>query len=163
MRKLILVAAIGKNKELGYKNNLIWKLKDDLVNFKNITTGHYVLMGKNTYDSLPKRLPNRKYLILSKSIKQIEDAIIFRNIEDFLEFYKEIDEEVYVIGGSSVYNELISYVDEMILTEINDFFKEADVYFPEFNKNKFKRMVISKHKEEDISYEIVKYIVNKLI
>lgn len=158
MRKLILIAAIGKKMELGYQNNLIWHLKKDLANFKTLTTGHYILMGKNTYDSLPKKLSNRKYLILSSSMMTSDDYMVFHNLDEFIDFYNTIEEEVYVIGGSQIYNTLLEYCDELILTEIEDSYKKADVYFPYFNKANYDKVILNSYQEEEIQYNIVKYI-----
>jgi dihydrofolate reductase len=157
MKKLILIAAIGKNRELGYNNNLIWHFKADLANFKDTTMNHYILMGKNTYNSLPKKLLGRKYLILSSSLPESREYMLFRSMDEFLRFYDTLDEDVYVIGGASLYSSIINIADEMILTEINANFPKADVYFPIFSKMNYNCEILGKYEENEINYEIVRY------
>lgn len=161
MRKLILIAAIGKNNELGYQNKLIWHLKEDLKNFKKLTIKHYILMGKNTYNSLPNKLLDRKYLLLSTSMVPSSDYLLFRTIDEFFDFYNNINEEVYIIGGSLIYNTFFKYCDELILTEIDASYRDADTYFPYFNKNEYSKTILASNKEDNIVYNIVKYIKNK--
>ena len=131
--KLILIAAIGKNNELGRDNKLIWHIKEDMDYFRHVTSNHNILMGKNTFLSLPKKLPNRHHIIISRSLSDIDDVEIFRSVEDFLNKYSKIDEEVFIIGGGAIYKEFIDMVDVIHLTEIDETF-EADTFFPEFNQ-----------------------------
>ena len=157
MPNLITIAAIGKNYELGYKNDLIWHFKKDLDNFKSLTHNHYIVMGKNTYKSLPQKLPNRKYIIISSSLPQSDEYLLFNNIKDFLEFFNNQTEDIYVIGGSTVYKELLEYSDKLILTEINESFSKADVYFPKFKKENYTSRILSKYTENNIDYKIIEY------
>lgn len=158
MKKLVIIAAVGKNRELGYKNSLIWHFKEDLKSFKDRTMNHYILMGKNTFNSLPHNLKGRKYLVLSKSLEDGEGYRLFRDKKSFLEFYDNIDEDVYVIGGSSIYKEFILDAQELILTEIDDSFPEASVYFPKFKKENYEKENLGEYKEDDIDYRIIRYI-----
>ncbi len=151
-----LIAAIGKNNELGKDNDLLWHIKDDLENFKNLTMGKYIVMGANTYYSLPKKLKGRKYIVLSKKIKVIEQGMVFSSFEDLLDFIKLQKEEVMIIGGGSIYSLFMPFCDKMYLTEIEDS-KEADVYFPKFDKRKFQRKVLKEKKCGDLKYKFVVY------
>src|SRR5690554_4360931 len=102
MKNLSLIAAIGQNMELGYQNDLIWRIKEDLQFFKEKTMGTYIIMGRKTYESLPKNLPGRKYIVLTsdKNINSSDRLIAFRNIKDILEFIKSMEDSYfYVIGG----------------------------------------------------------------
>lgn len=157
--RLSIIAAIGKNNELGKNNNLIWHLPNDLKFFKEITTGKTILMGKNTYDSLPGILPNRKHIILhfSKEL-QNNEIEVFTSIDEFINKYKNIDEEIFVIGGASIYKQFIDLSNTMYLTEINAEDKNADVYFPKFNKNEWQSEVIKENSDNGISYKHVKYL-----
>ncbi len=157
MANLITIAAIGKNNELGYNNNLIWHLKKDLDNFKKLTNNHYIVMGKNTYYSLPKKLPNRKYIIISSSLPESNDYILFKNIKDFISFFNSQEEDIYIIGGATIYKELLKYSNILILTEIDKDFNKADVYFPTFSKNNYTSKIISTYNENNINYKIVEY------
>ncbi len=151
-----LIAAIGKNNELGKDNDLLWHIKDDLENFKNLTMGKYIVMGANTYYSLPKKLKERKYIVLSKKIKEIEQGMVFSSFDDLLNFIKLQKEEVMIIGGGSIYSLFMPFCDKMYLTEIEDS-KEADVYFPKFDKRKFQRKVLKEKECGDLKYKFVVY------
>lgn len=151
-----LIAAIGKNNELGKDGDLLWHIKDDLENFKNLTMGKYIVMGANTYYSLPKKLKGRKYIVLSKKIKVIEQGMVFSSFDDLLNFIKLQKEEVMIIGGASIYSLFMPFCDKIYLTEIEDS-KEADVYFPKFDKRKFQRKVLEEKKCGDLKYKFVVY------
>lgn len=159
MGKLIMIAAIGKNRELGYKNDLIWKLKEDMVHFKNTTINHHVLMGENTYISLGKPLANRVNMVLSDSCKKYpNDVLVFKSIEEFNKKRKDIKDDIYIIGGASIYNEFIDKCDILLLTLINDTTYLCDVYFPKFNSKNYTKEVIEKSRCSMPSFSIVKYI-----
>ncbi|MBD8923945.1 dihydrofolate reductase [bacterium] len=151
-----LIAAVGKNNELGKDNDLLWHIKDDLENFKNLTMGKYIVMGANTYYSLPKKLKGRKYIVLSKKIKVIEQGMVFSSFDDLLNFIKLQKEEVMIIGGASIYSLFMPFCDKIYLTEIEDS-KEADVYFPKFDKRKFQRKVLEEKECGDLKYKFVVY------
>lgn len=156
--KLIIIAAIGKNNELGLNNDLIWHIKEDLQFFKNATMNHKIVMGKNTLLSLPKKLKGREYIVISKTT-QTNEYEVYRSIEDFISAYSEIDEKIFCIGGSSIYREMIKYADEMYITHINEESK-ADVYFPEID-NSFTNEETKEYNENGISYTRTLYKRNK--
>ena len=151
-----IIAAIGKNRELGRGNDLIWHIKEDLKNFKNLTMGKYIVMGKNTYESLPKHLEGRKYIVLSSSLSNIENGLLFNDFSKLLEFIKGLDEEVMIIGGSSIYKLFLPFADKLYLTEI-DSEEAADVYFPEFNKEDYECNVVSTNEVDGLKYSFVIY------
>ena len=157
MNTLTIIAAIGKNNELGYKNDLIWHLPDDLKFFKEKTTGKTIVMGYNTFLSLPKLLPNRKHIVLSSDKLDIKDVTSFTNLEDLIKFIKEIDEEVFIIGGASIYKQFVGLVDKMYLTEVESEFKEADVYFPKFNKDEWERIELLENENNNIKFKHIEY------
>ena len=154
---LSIIAAIGKNNELGKDNDLIWKFKEDMRFFKNMTIGNKVIMGRKTFESLPKLLTDRKHIVLTKSnITFPKEVEVFNSTEDFLEKYQNTEEKIFNIGGASIYKELLDYADELYLTEIDDS-KEADVYFPDFDKEKYTRKELCYHKENDTNFKHVLY------
>ena len=158
MGKITIIAAIGKNLELGYNNDLIWKIPEDLKFFRDNTVDKTIVMGLNTFNSLPKLLPNRKHIVLTrKDIKLDSSVIVMHSIEELLKYIDNNKEEVMIIGGAMIYNEMITYADKMILTEI-DMNAKADVYFPDFSLMEWDREVISNHKYEDIDYSHVIYV-----
>lgn len=155
--KLVIIAAIGKNRELGIDNHLIWHLPNDLKFFKEKTTGKTIVMGRHTFESLGRLLPNRTHIVLSKSTNSFpKEVIIFKSVEEFLKNYKN-DEEVFIIGGASIYNEFINYADKMFLTEVEEVSPEADVFFPKFNKEEWNKEVISENQDNGICYKHIKY------
>ncbi len=151
-----IIAAIGKNRELGRGNDLIWHIKEDLKNFKNLTMGKYIVMGKNTYESLPKHLEGRKYIVLSSSLSEIENGLLFNDFNKLLEFIKDVDEEVMIIGGASIYKLFLPFADKLYLTEI-DSEEKADVYFPDFNKEDYGCNVVSTNEVDGLKYSFVIY------
>lgn len=151
-----IIAAIGKNRELGRGNDLIWHIKEDLKNFKNLTMGKYIVMGKNTYESLPKHLEGRKYIVLSSSLSEIENGLLFNDFNKLLEFIKDVDEEVMIIGGASIYKLFLPFADKLYLTEI-DSEEKADVYFPDFNKEDYECNVVSTNEVDGLKYSFVVY------
>ena len=160
--KITLIAAIGKNRELGYNNDLIWNIPEDLMFFRENTNNKYIVMGINTFNSLPGLLPNRKHIVLThRDIELDSSVMIFHSIEELLSFISSVDEEVMIIGGALVYKQMIDYADKMLLTEIDDN-RVADVYFPEFNIEDWDKLLISSHEYNDIKYNHVSYTRKKI-
>jgi dihydrofolate reductase len=131
-----LVAAVGKQRQLSLNNKLPWKIGDDLEHFKNLTLGHHLLMGRKTFQSLGRPLPERKNMIISRNRGlEIGGGHVFSSFEEALGFAEANGEtELFVIGGGTVYDFFIKnkLSDRMYLTEI-DYDGEADVFFPEIN------------------------------
>ena len=98
-----IIAAVGKNRELGKDNHLIWHLPNDLKFFKRTTSGKTIIMGRRTFESLPKMLPNRKHIVLSSSSDFPEEVEVYNELKELLDAYKDTDEELFVIGGASIY------------------------------------------------------------
>jgi dihydrofolate reductase len=131
--EISLIACIGKNRELGYKNDLIWKIPEDLKYFRDATTGKPVIMGLNTYYSIGKPLPNRLNIVLSDKEVEIDGVSIARTLEDALRIARESKpSELFFIGGAYVYSQAIKIADKLYLTLIDDT-SNADVYFPEYS------------------------------
>lgn len=157
IKDLELIAAIGSNNELGYNNELIWKIKEDLQQFKKITMGKKLVMGFNTYMSLPKQLAGRDYIILTRKNMKIENAIIYHSREDLIKNIKK-DEKYIVIGGAQIYKLFIDDVYLMYLTEIYDTFKLADAYFPTFNEDNYEKELLMEGNQDGINYKQYKYV-----
>lgn len=133
-----LIAAIGKNNELGKDNDLIWKIPEDMKYFHDQTMGAYVVMGRKTYESIPNKLEGRKRIVFSQTLESLEeDIIIMPSIDKFLEWAKGQKEAIYVIGGAKVYSHLLPYCNTLLLTEIQSTFAGADTYFPDFDKSEW--------------------------
>lgn len=154
--KLKIIAAIGKNNELGKDNNLIWKLPNDLHFFKKTTINKTIVMGKNTFYSLPKVLPNRKNIVITDSKIENDEIIQYGSIEDFIYDYKNSDEEIFIIGGAMIYKQFIDLADELYLTEI-DASSDADVFFPKFNKDDYEKIELGSNSDGNIHYSHILY------
>lgn len=152
-----LIAAIGKNYELGKDNNLVWTLKEDLKFFKNTTMGHPIVMGRKTFESLPKVLPGRKNIVISTSDIRNEEIELYRSIRDFLINYQKFNDDIFIIGGASIYSQFIDIATNMYLTEIKATDKKANVYFPKFNKNEWTKEILTDLEENNIKFNHVLY------
>jgi len=159
---LSTIVAVAKNNVIGKDNKLIWHLPEDLKRFKNITTGKVIIMGRKTFESLGRVLPNRKHVILCNDMEmniENENVEILDSIEK-LDKYINSDEECFVIGGATIYKILMPYVEKLYITEINQEF-EGDVYFPEIDKNIWKEISREKgitNEENPYDYEYVTYV-----
>jgi dihydrofolate reductase len=128
-----IIAAVARNRAIGLHNQLLYWLPNDLRRFKALTTGHTIVMGRLTFESLPKgALPNRRNIVLSRSDKQFPGAETFPTLEAALKACAD-DEEVFIIGGASVYEQALPFADRLLLTEVNDTPSEADAFFPDYN------------------------------
>ena len=147
---LSIIAAVAKNNVIGINNDLPWKLSGDLKYFAKTTTGKSVLMGKKTFISifsrLGKPLPNRKNYVLSRTEDSIEGVEIVRDMNDFLEKHKE--EEVFVIGGATVFETSIPLADKLYITGV-DCEPFGDVFFPKLNMNDWKLVSEEKHEKDE--------------
>ena len=153
---LSLIAAVGENYELGKNNDLIWHLDGDLPFFRKVTTGKTVIMGRKTFESLPKALPKRRNIVLTKDKDYTaEGAEVFTDYKKVLDEIKN-DDEAFIIGGASIYSLFMPYADRIYLTEAKASDDTADVYFPSFDKALFARESID-FGGTDIKYEHVLY------
>jgi dihydrofolate reductase len=128
-----IIAAVAKNRAIGFQNKLIYWLPNDLKRFKALTTGHTIIMGRNTFLSLPKgALPNRRNVVLSRSVTQFPGCEVYPSLEEALQHCAP-DEDVYIIGGASVYEQALPLADRLCLTEIDDTPQAADTFFPPYD------------------------------
>lgn len=161
--KIISIAAIGKNRVIGKDNQLLWHLPNDFQFFKKETSHHFILMGRKTFESFPKPLPNRTHLVITKNKdyqSENPQVIIFHSIEAAIDFAKkEQQEKLFIIGGATIYKQTLPIVDEMLLTEV-DYSGEGDAYFPAFDKENFEETTIKTQpvdEKHQYAFEIKKY------
>lgn len=127
-----IIAAVARNRAIGNGNKLLYWLPNDLKRFKALTTGHTVIMGHNTFRSLPKgALPNRRNIVLSRTVSELPGCECFASLDAALAACKG-DDEVYIIGGEKVYTQAILLADRLCLTEIDDTPPQADAFFPDY-------------------------------
>lgn len=158
MKKIIV--AIAQNGAIGKNNDLMWHLSNDLKRFKSITTGHTVVMGKNTFLSLPFRpLKNRHNIVISHTLPLADNYDVVRNFEDAFKLC-DLSEDIYIIGGESIYRESLSLVDELIVTWVYQDF-EGDRFFPEIDLNEWKVDEATERTLDEpsgLEYNYVRYI-----
>lgn len=157
---LSIIAAINRNRGIGYRNKLIYRLPDDMKRFKLLTTGHTVIMGRKTFESLPKgALPDRRNIVLSSHDTTFEGAEHFHSLRDALSACKK-EKEVFIIGGASLYDEGIRIADRLYMTEVDDDREPADAFFPEINTKEWKEKSRECHPADErhlYSYRFVEY------
>jgi dihydrofolate reductase len=141
-----IVVAMGEKNEIGFKNQLLWHLPKDLKHFKDITSGHPIIMGRKTYESIGKPLPNRTNIVVSRQKDWFEEGIlIVGSIKEAIKFAKKIDEEVFIIGGGNIYEQTMDIVDVLEVTLVKADL-EADTYFPKIDSKVWK-------KTDEVCYE----------
>jgi len=141
MSTITIIAAIANNNALGKDNDLIWYLPADLKRFKKVTSGHHILMGRNTFESIGKPLPNRTTVIITRNkAYKAEGCIVVDSIEKAIEVAKE-DVKIFIIGGAEIYKQTIAsnLVDQLDITKVHHEF-DADVYFPEIDSTIWKEV-----------------------
>lgn len=149
--KISVVAAVSENNAIGKNNELLWHLPADFKHFKNTTSGRFILMGRKTFESFPKPLPNRTHLIITrqKDYPVAENCFVFQTIEQALEFAKtERQQVVYVIGGGEIYKQTMDVANELIITHVYATFDDADAFFPEITSD-WKTVSEEFHKSDD--------------
>jgi dihydrofolate reductase len=133
---ITIIAAAGENNELGKNNDLVWHLPDDFKRFKQITTGHHIIMGRKTFESFPKPLPNRTHIVITRNKNYKKDgAVVIHSMEEALKIVKN-DDQPFIIGGGEIYKIGMEYADKIELTKVHGKF-EADTFFPEIPQNKW--------------------------
>ena len=164
-----IIVAIANNYAIGKNNELIYHLSNDMKKFKFLTQGNTVIMGRKTFESLPKgALPYRRNIVLTKhpeTLANVPNIDIFTSLEEALKdckdrFDKKLNysDEVFIIGGSSVYDEAISIADKMFITKVHDTPEDADTFFPEFDLNDWHQVSIDKFDADDknkFSYDFI--------
>lgn len=157
---ITIIAAIAEKNALGKDNNLIWHLPADLKRFKKVTTGHHILMGRNTFESIGKPLPNRTSIIITRNEHYTQEGcIVVNSIEKAIEVAHE-DTDIFIIGGAQIYEQAISIADRLDITEVHHQF-EADVFFPEIDPLNWKVVAREDFKRDDknaYDYSFVSYI-----
>lgn len=151
-----LIAAVGKNNELGLDNHLIFNIPGDLKFFRNTTLGKTVVMGRKTYESIGKPLPKRINIVVSNSLKETDGVTIINSFEEVLEKYLNSEEEVFIIGGESLYNYFINYAQNIYLTKVYAN-AVADKYFPSFDESNYDQTILGENKENNLEYKHILY------
>lgn len=136
--KISLIAAVAKNNAIGRNNELMWHLPADFKHFKEKTSGHFILMGRKTFESFPKPLPNRIHLVITRQLGYSlpDNCLGFASITEALEYAKNQKQEiVYVIGGGEIYTQTMALAHELLITHVDAEFTNADAFFPEIGSD----------------------------
>lgn len=153
---ITLIAAIGKNREIGYNNKLLWDIPEDMKHFRSYTMGKVVIMGSNTFVSMgSKPLPGRKNIVISRQELHCSLAIHAKSVEDALSV-SYCYPELVIIGGESIYKQTIELADKLVITHVDAEFT-ADTFFPEIDANFWKKSIIHSSSTEDYNYSFVEY------
>ncbi len=145
---ITVIAAVAENNALGLGNQLLWHLPDDFKRFKNVTSGHYIIMGRKTFESFPKPLPNRTHVIITRQKKYTaENCIVVDSLQKAISVCPK-DEEIFIIGGGEIYTQSIEIADKLDITRVHYTF-EADTFFPEINLNKWKLTSVEFHPKDE--------------
>ncbi len=136
---IIMIAAVAENNALGKNNELVWHLPNDFKRFKSLTTGHHIIMGRKTFESFPKPLPNRTHVVITRQKDyNPEDCIVVDSIEKALSVCPE-NETSFIIGGGEIYNLALPFTDKLEITRVHHSF-EADAFFPEIDSKEWKEI-----------------------
>jgi dihydrofolate reductase len=139
MNKLSIIVAISENNAIGKDNQLLWHLPADLKHFKEITTGNTIIMGRKTYDSIGKPLPNRRSIVITRSQNLVIDGVeVVNSLSEAIALCKE-DEEAFIIGGAEIYQQALQHATHIYLTRVHQHY-EADAYFPELPPTAWKEI-----------------------
>ncbi len=150
-----MIVAMGKNREIGYNNQLIWRIKEDLTFFKNTTMNSHVIMGRNTYNSMPKNLPGRQYIVLSQNKEYTleKPKIVCHSPEEVLKIISSNPtENFWVIGGGVIYKIFLPNVSSLWITEIDSTFPLADTYFPAYNEQEWTEQSCMEKSENNLIF-----------
>lgn len=152
--ELTIIVAAGEDNAIGKDNDLIWHLSNDLKRFKKLTSGHHIIMGRKTFESFPKPLPNRTHIVITRqsNYKVPEGVIVVNNLEDALDATRK-DKQPFIIGGGEIYKQSINLADKLELTRVHASFDGADTFFPNVDTNIWKEVSRTTHEaDEDHNY-----------
>lgn len=168
---LSIIACISQtNRAIGYQNRTLYHIKSDLTRFRELTTGHIIIMGRKTYESLPNgALPHRRNIVVSNSMKEMEGCEVYPNLEAALKAAEGEFEETFIIGGESIYRQSLPAARKLYLTVVddteinnnaaaNDAPQQADAFFPEINPKEWKLIEKEMRNENGLSFSFLTYL-----
>lgn len=159
-----LIVAYDKNQGIGRENSLAWKLSEDLKIFKKITEHNYIVMGRKTFESIGRPLPNRKNIILTRDKDYQQDkCLIINSIQEILNFATSKPHyEIFIIGGAQIYKEFVDIADRLYITEVDAQMQDLDAFFPSWDKSQYKRIGHKKYtKDERNEYDFTFSVYEK--
>jgi dihydrofolate reductase len=156
---LSIIACISQtNRAIGYQNRLLYHIKSDLTRFRELTTGHTIIMGRKTYESLPNgALPHRRNIVVSNSMKEMEGCEVYPNLEAALKAAEGKTEETFIIGGESIYRQSLPAAHKLYLTVVDATPQQADAFFPEINPEEWELIEKEMRNENGLSFSFLTY------
>jgi len=160
--EIILIAAVSKDKVIGKQGGIPWKIKEDLSFFKEKTLNSPIIMGRATYNSIGRPLPNRLNIVMTRSAKNTEGVIEVTSVETAIEAasINKNSSRVYIIGGQNIYKEFLPIAHRMIITEVDLYIKDGDTFFPEWNISEWKEQSRDQREENGTRFSFVEYTRN---
>ena len=157
---LSIIACISQtNRAIGYQNRLLYHIKSDLTRFRELTTGHTIIMGRKTYESLPNgALPHRRNIVVSRSMKEMEGCEVYPNLDAALKAAEGKTEETFIIGGESIYRQSLPAAHKLYLTVVDDTPQQADAFFPEINPEEWELIEKEMRNENGLSFSFLTYL-----
>ena len=153
-----IIVAIAENGVIGDKNALLWNIKEDMRRFRTTTTGHPVIMGRKTYDSIGRPLPKRTNVVITRSNAEYEGCLVAHSLEEAVAMFPA-DEEIFIIGGAQIYAEALKVADRMYITHVERSY-EGDTSFPEIDFSEWELTAVERHErgeEFDSPFEFRTY------
>lgn len=160
--EIILIAAVSKDKVIGKQGGIPWKIKEDLSFFKKKTLNSPIIMGRATYNSIGRPLPNRLNIVMTRSAKNTEGVTEVTSVEKAIEAasINRDSSKVYIIGGENIYKEFLPIAHRMIITEVDLYIKDGDTFFPEWNISEWKEQSRDQREENGTRFSFVEYTRN---
>lgn len=160
--EIILIAAVSKDKVIGKQGGIPWKIKEDLSFFKEKTLNSPIIMGRATYNSIGRPLPNRLNIVMTRSAKNTEGVTEVTSVEKAIEAasINRDSSRVYIIGGQNIYKEFLPIAHRMIITEVDLYIKDGDTFFPEWNISEWKEQSRDQREENGTRFSFVEYTRN---
>ncbi len=148
--ELTIIVAAGEDNGIGKDNDLIWHLADDLKRFKTLTSGHHMIMGRKTFESFPKPLPNRTHIVITrqKDYKVPSGVIVVNSLDDAIDAAR-YDKQAFIIGGGEIYKQAMPLVQKLEITRVHESFEHADTFFPEIDTTVWKEVTKTTHKADE--------------
>ena len=160
--EIILIAAVSKDKVIGKQGGIPWKIKEDLSFFKEKTLNSPIIMGRATYESIGRPLPNRLNIVMTRSVKNTEGVTEVTSVREAVKTASKNKDSsrVYVIGGENIYKEFLPIAQRMIITEVDLYIKDGDTFFPEWNISEWKEQSRDQREENGTRFSFVEYTRN---
>lgn len=165
---LSIIACISQtNRAIGNQNRLLYHIQCDLTRFRELTTGHAIIMGRKTYESLPHgALPHRRNIVVSHNLKELEGCEVYPSLKEAVEAAEKAaaapcpisNEEIFIIGGESIYRQILPEAHKLYLTVVDDTPQQADAFFPEINAEEWELIEKEMRNENDVSFSFLTYL-----